>query len=192
MAIPTIAQTIVRGDISTYLIGNANSKGSLYGGKIASPFSMVSIAMVTDALRWGYEGGAQTDDSLRSTANYLIWLFGAYGLEAEVISGGAGGGTVVPGGGGGSGVVPQPIDWIVSGSASGTSPLATGQSSVTFNGSGGMPDLRGYNIQYTRGGTTQYTTNPGDGTNYYSWSSVTGVFTIFGPAGLGEPMRIFI
>lgn len=99
MAIPTIAQTIVRGDISTYLIGNANSTGSLFGGKKASPFSMVSIAMVTDALRWGSDGGAQTDASLRSVANYLIWLCGAYGLEAEAISGGAGGGTVIPGGG---------------------------------------------------------------------------------------------
>lgn len=106
MAIATIPEAIERGDISTYLVGNANSRGMLFGGKIAAPGSQVSIAMVTDGLRWGYDGGAQTDESLRNVANYLIWLCGIYGQQAAVIAGGSGGGSVVPGGGSTSGIFP--------------------------------------------------------------------------------------
>ena len=188
MAIPSIQQTVVRGDISTYLVGNANSRGNLFGGKIAAPGSLVTIAMVTDALRWGNQGG-QTDASLRSTANYLIWLCGQYGMEAQAISQGAGGGSVVPGGGGS--VLPFPIDWQVSGTASATEPLATGETSVTLDGSGSMPDLRGYNIDFFRGGIPQYTTVTTDGSTYYAWSRNTGLFTLFnGAAQPTEQMRI--
>ncbi|MGL5130960.1 MAG: hypothetical protein ACRC78_00460, partial [Planktothrix sp.] len=159
----------------TYLAGNNNSAGQLFGPRLSAPGSMVSIAMVTDGLRWANDGGAQTDASLRSTANYLIWLCGIYGQQAEYISQGAGGGTVIPGS------VPtlDPIDWVVGATASGTAPLANGQYTVTLDGTGGMPDLRGYNIDFFKGGFLQYTTNPGDGSNYYTWSKVTGVFTLF-------------
>lgn len=189
---PTIPQTIIRGKISAYLAGNANSIGFLYGIKKASPLSMATITMLTDALEWGYNGGAQTNSKLVNTANYLFWLCGIYGQEAEVISGGAGGGTVIPGGGS-VGSSANPIDWVVSGTASGTAPLSTGQTTVTLDGSGGMPDLRGFNVDYFRGGIPQYTTSAGDGSNYYNWSSATGTFTLLGTtpeAQLGEQMRI--
>ncbi len=100
MSIATIQQTIDRGNVSIYLAGNNNAKGSLFGARIASPTSPITIAMVTDALDWGYDGGAQTDESLRAMANYLTWLIGVYGQQAEAILQGSGGGTVVPGGGG--------------------------------------------------------------------------------------------
>lgn len=106
MSIATIPEAIERGDISIYLVGNANAKGALFGGQKAAPGSQVSIAMVTDGLRWGFNGGAQTEASLRNVANYLIWLCGIYGQQAAVIAGGSGGGSVVPGGGSSTGIFP--------------------------------------------------------------------------------------
>lgn len=109
MAIPTIAQTIVRGQISGYLAGNDNSLGVLFGARKAAPGSILTITMVTYGLMWGYQGGAQTDKSLREVANYLIWLCGQYGNQAQNISQGAGGGSVVPGGGGSGGASIYPF-----------------------------------------------------------------------------------
>lgn len=98
MANATIAQTIAQGQIAPYLIGNDNSLGNLFGPRLAAPGSMVSITMITDALYWGNSGGAQTAKGLRSMANYLIWLMGGFGQEAQRISQLQGGGAVVPGG----------------------------------------------------------------------------------------------
>lgn len=106
MSIATIPQIIVRGDISTYLAANDNSKGALYGRRIAAPISPITIALITDALRWGYDGGAQTDQSLREVGNYVVWLTGKYGQEAQAISEGQGGGSVIPGGGSGIAIFP--------------------------------------------------------------------------------------
>lgn len=102
MSIATIPQAISRGDVSIYLCGNDNSIGSVFGGRKAAPGSTVSIAMVTDALRWGYNDGdnSQTEASIRETANYLVWLSGRYGQQAQAILEGSGGGSVIPGGGG--------------------------------------------------------------------------------------------
>lgn len=106
MAITTIPQAIERGYLSVSLVGNANAKGALFGGKIAAPGSQRTIQMISDALSWGYDGGAQTEQDLRQMANYLVWLIGVYGLEAAVMIDGGGGGSVVPGGGGGSAIFP--------------------------------------------------------------------------------------
>jgi hypothetical protein len=86
MAIATPSQAIAQGDIALYLIGNDNSAGNLFGRRIAAPGSMVSVAMVTDALRWGYNGGAQTANNLQAMANYLVWLIGKWGQDAQYIS----------------------------------------------------------------------------------------------------------
>lgn len=94
----TIPETIEIGEVSVYLSGNNNSLGQLFGKRLASPTSPVTIAMVTNALIWGYEGNP-VDDNLRSVANYLVWLCGKYSLEAQYIISGSGGGTVVPIGG---------------------------------------------------------------------------------------------
>lgn len=103
MAIATIPQTITNGQISIYLAANDNSLGDLFGGRLAAPRSPITIALITDALSWGYTGGAQSDTDLRETANYLTWLIGKYGQRAQLISQGSGGGTVIPSGGTGSG-----------------------------------------------------------------------------------------
>jgi hypothetical protein len=92
----SINDTITVGDISTELALNYNSKQSLFNGVIA-PISPIRIAMVTDALRWGNEAG-QDATNLRGLANYLIWLCGAFGLEARAKLG-LGGGNVISGSG---------------------------------------------------------------------------------------------
>lgn len=97
MPVPTIPQTVVIGKISTYLSVAYNSNGIIYKSNrdTASP---VTLAMITDALDWGYTGGAQSDMALVNTANYALWLYGMFGQEAQIISGMSGGGTVIPAG----------------------------------------------------------------------------------------------
>lgn len=97
MAIATTTEAILRGRISTYLSANYVSQGAIWGTRKA-PTSPVVIAIVTDALDWGITGGAQTTQSIRGTTNYLIWLIGFWGQQAQAISEGGGGGTVIPGG----------------------------------------------------------------------------------------------
>ena len=107
-AIPTIAEAISYGDVSVYLAANDNSDGALYGKRLAAPRSPITIAYVTDALRWQYDG-SPADTTLRRTANYLIWLCGKYGAQANaIINGTSGGGTVNPPSSGGL-VSPVPI-----------------------------------------------------------------------------------
>lgn len=190
-AIPDISETIEIGQVSTALAGNNNDRGNLFGKRLSAPTSNVLIAIVTDALDWTYDS-YPTADGLRETANYLLWLCGRYRSQALELMGRGSGGTVVPGGGGSGagGSLPLPLDWIVSGTATSTAPLATGDSTITLDGTGGLPDYRGYNIDFFRGGQPQYTTDPGDGSTFYYWSRVSGLFIIYGSAQAGEPMRI--
>ncbi len=195
-SILTVSEIIELGQASTYLSANYVSKQGLFGGTVIKPTPPNQIAWVTDALRFGYDGGAQTDASLRSTANYLYWLCGKFQLEAQQIINGDGGGSVTPTPAGGSLV--NPLDWEVGSTATSIAPLAENETSVLLDGTNGMPDLRGYNIEFTRGNLTQYTTAPPDGiSTYYSWNRVTGLFTVlaatfpFGAAQLGEQFRIY-
>lgn len=98
MAIATTDEAIARGDISIYLAANDNAIGAIFGARIASPLSSLTIAMVTDALRWGNYSG-QNAITLRELTNYLIWLIGMYGQQAQTIISGGGGGSIIPGGG---------------------------------------------------------------------------------------------
>ncbi len=102
MSIATIQQAIDRGNLSASFAVVDNERGLLFGARLSAPASPRTILMVTDALQWGYEGGAQTDQSLREVANYLIWLCGKYGQQAQfILDTTGGGGSVVPGGGSG-------------------------------------------------------------------------------------------
>ena len=173
----TVPEIIELGKVSKYLSANYTDKRALFGGAVIKTIPPVQIAFITDGLEWGYLGGAQTSASLRSTANYLYWLCGKFQLEAQVIINGPGGGSVVPTP---SIVRPNPLDFIVSVS----SPIVTGASTLN------IPSFIGYNLQFDRGGQPQYTTNPGDGSNYYSWDRVTGAFSCFGAAQDGEQFRL--
>lgn len=109
MAIPTIAETINIGRVSGYLAANDNALGALFGTRKAAPGSALTITMVTYGLDWGNAGGAQTSASLRNVANYLIWLCGQYGQQAQNILSISGGGSVIPGGGGSGGTSIYPF-----------------------------------------------------------------------------------
>ena len=185
----TIDQIISNGFLSSPLAANYNAKAGLFNsGALATPKSPVLILMVTSALNWMNEGGNYTTQQMTQVANYLVWLCGKFGLIASNITGS--GGSVIPITPGSGVVIPSTIDWIVSGTASATAPLADAEITVTFDGTGGMPDLRGYNMDFFRGGQIQYTTNPGDGSTYYSWNPVSGVFSLSVAAITGEQMRI--
>lgn len=178
----SVADIIELGDATTYLAANYVSNGSIFGQRIIQPNLPVQIAFVTDGLRWGSESGAETDASLRSTANYLYWMCGKFQLEAQRIINGAGGGSVAPTPSIGS--LPNPYDWEIGETTSATEPMKQGDSTVTLN------SFKGFNIEFTRGGITQNTTSLGDGTSYFTWNRVTAVFFCSPSASLGELFRI--
>lgn len=176
-ALPTIAQTIDYVDVAIGLCANDNSTGALFGKRKTSPSSPQTQAIINDALRWAYEGGAETDETLREMANYIVWLTNPYFLRAKyIVSGGGGGGTVVPSGA----ARPDPLDFQVSAS----SVIPTGSSSLTINA------FIGWNLNFDRGGLAQNTTNIGDGSSYYSWNRDTGLFTCSPAATADELFRL--
>lgn len=127
-----------------------------------------------------------TSENLFPMGNYLLTLMFPYFFEAQQATGS--GGSISPLN---TDVqIPGDIDFIVDGSTI----IPTGGSSVYLNGLGGRPDLRGYNVDFARGGMMQYTTLQPGGATYYSWNSVTGLFQLLplsgGQATTGEPMRI--
>jgi len=172
MAIATISEVIERGEVSIYLSGNDNSKGAMFGSRRAAPGSQVTIAMITDALNWGNAGGAQSAEDLRQMANYLTWLIGRYGQQAEYILEGSGGGAVIPGGGG---TLATPLYFYVSASSF----VATGETTVT------MPtSWTGYNLAFSRNGVVQTTvdTEP----TYFSYDTDSREFICTPAAVEGE------
>ena len=188
----SVASIIDLGNASTYLSANYVSGGTIYGPRLIKPNLPVQIAFVTFGLNYGYTGGAETTASLRATASYAYWLYGKFQLEAQQIVNGAGGGSVVPTPSGGGQL--NPYDWVVGATTSATEPLKNGDTSVILTRFIGIATLN-----FVRGNLVQNTTPPPDGmSTYYSWNSVTGLFTLksgtspFGAAQLGEQMRIFI
>lgn len=171
----TIPVIIAVGDVSTYLAGNNNAKGVLFGRRLSSPKSSLEILMATDSLRWGYEG-YPTDDTLRGTANYVLWMCGRYSLEYQYIISGSGGGSVVPV----VGAIPSPIQFIVNAS---TSFIIDGQSAKTIS------TFTGYNLLFTRGGITQSDVNTEP--SYYSWNKTTGSFVCTPSANTGELFQLY-
>jgi hypothetical protein len=179
----SILDIIEIGRVSTYLSANYTSKMEMFGGSVIKPAPPVQIAFVTDALDWGYTGGAQTTESLRSTANYLYWLCGQFQLQAQNVINGPGGGSVIPVTP--SGISLNPYDFEVSAISF---PLADGQSSVTLDGTSGTQDYRGFNVEVLRGGVGQNTTNTGG--TYFVWNKITGVFQMLPAVATGELIRI--
>ena len=170
----TIPVTISVGDVSIYLASNDNSVGNLFGKRLAAPTSPITIAIVTDALTWAYASNP-TEENLRLVANYLTWLCGKYGQQAQYVISGAGGGTVSP-------VTPSnpsPIQFITSS----TSYITTGSSSKTIS------SFINYNLLFTRGGIPQSTvdTEP----TYYTWDKVTAAWTCSPALQEGELIQLY-
>lgn len=175
----TIPDIIELGDVTTYLSANYVSKKSLFGGSVIKPTPPVQILFVTDGLRWGNDGGAETAASLRSTANYLYWLCGTLQLQGQRIINGAGGGSVAPTPAGGT--APNPLDFEVTASSF----IADGVSSIS------IPQFIGYDVNFSRGGIVQNTTSLGDGSSYYAWNKFSGLFSIYPAAQAGSPGDLF-
>src|SRR5687768_10647999 len=105
-----IPDIIEIGDVSGPLSALYTSKKSLFGGSVIRPVPPIQIAIITDILRWGYDGGAQTDATIREIGNYAYWMYGKFGLGAQNIISGPGGGSVVPTPSGGG--QPNDLDFI--------------------------------------------------------------------------------
>ena len=177
----SIADIIEVGKVSIYLSANyTHKKASLFGGSVIKPVPPVQIAWVTDALEWGYLGGAQTTQSLRQTGNYAYWLYGYFQLLAQNIISGPGGGSVAPTPAGGA--FPNDLDFEVTA----ISFMETGDTSVT------IPQFIGYDVDFSRNGIMQNTTSLGDGSSYYAWNRTTGLFSIFPAASEAELFRIMV
>jgi hypothetical protein len=172
---PTVARILEITPPSCYLASNRTAKGALFGPPI-DPKLPLTIYMVYKILKVVYDKDPNYT-GVRVVADYLYELIQKYAFKAAAIVDGNTGGQVAPPSGI---VVPNPYDFEVDG----TSFIPTGDDSVTIS------QFIGYNVNFSRGGIMQNTTNLGDGSSYYSWNIVTGLFTIFPAATEGELFRI--
>jgi len=183
---PTVARILQLTPPSCYLSANRVAKGSLFGPPL-DPKLPITIYMVYKILKRVYDLDPNYT-GVREVADYLFELIQKYAFKAAAIVDGNNGGQIAPVTPG-SGTAVNDIDFRVSA----TTYIATGESSVTFDGTDGNPDLRGYNIDFFRSGQPMYTTPTPDGSWYYAWNSVTGLFQLLGtnPQALfDEPFRI--
>lgn len=182
----TVQQQINIANACSIYASNELSSGKKHGGLLDErlPFLLYGIRQ---GLEWLYDLDP-TNEDIEPIGNYLISICKHYAKAQNEIVGGGSVPSILP-----NSALPQPIDWMVSGTSSSVAPFATGDTSIVLDGTNSMPDLRGYNIDYFRGGILQYTTNPGDGSIYYSWDRATGLLVLLGTspsAVLGEQMRI--
>jgi len=180
----TAQQIIDIANASCVYASNELSGGARHGGLVDEQLPSLTY-LIRQGYEWLYEL-SPSDEDLDTIGNYLIAI-SKFALKAEnEITGGGSVTPITP-----NPALPQPIDWRVSGTATALAPLATGESSVVLDGTGGMPDLRGYNVDFFRNNTIQHTTDAGDGSTYYSWNRISGLFTLInGAAQSTELMRI--
>lgn len=172
MAQLSILEVIRIGRMSVPISAIDISEGNLFGERL-SVTSPQTIALVTDALNWQYEGDP-SDDTLRGVANYLTFLCGAYGLEAQYAISGTTGGAIVPIMG-----APNPIEFVVDG----TSYIPNGSSTKIVS------SFIGFNMIFARGGITQSTINTGG--SYFTWTKSTGAFFCYPSASTGELFQLY-
>ncbi len=181
----TTPQQISIGALCALYSSNEIASGRTAGGTIDKRLPQLIYA-VNQGLKWLYEYDP-TNEDLDTIGNYLISIC-RHQFRAQATLDLNNGGTVSP-------ITPStgttinPLDFIVSA----TSTIATGESSIYFDGTNGNPDFRGLDVNFARGATVQYTTNPGTGELYYGWNKVTGFFQLLGTsaeAAEGERFRI--
>lgn len=167
---PTIAQIVDIYPVAQYLCATDLLKRGVYGVGAELPQKIRNIGLSVERIY----NDDPTDTTLSATANYLYNLCGKYGMQAQAISGTTGSVAGIV-----SGVQsPLPLDFEVSAS----SIIAAGSSTLIITA------FMGCNIEFTRGGITQNTTNVGG--SYYSWNKVTAEFICYPDASLGELFRI--
>lgn len=169
---PTTASIVSIYPVAQYLATIDINKRGLYGGGVdlQLPEKIRNIGMSVERI---YNDNP-TDTTLTTTANYLYALMGKYGMQAQAVTGIAG--SV-------AGIIsnvqsPLPLDFEVTVS----SIISDGENTKTFTA------FIGCNIEFTRGGITQNTTNIGG--SYYTWNKVTGEFFCYPNASLTELFRI--
>lgn len=184
----TTADIILWAKISQALASvGERKKAATKGGKV-DPEHSIQLYIERKTVEWYSTQGTIDTDILYTISNFLFALTFPYGLRAQFISGGSGG-QVVP-------VSPSsdnllvPYDFIVSGLTSTGAPLKENDTFVMLDGTNGTQNFRGTNVEFNRGGQPQYTTNPGDGSSYYTWNPSTGRLQIYPAAQPGEPFRI--
>ena len=166
-----------------YLAQNAIFKSVLFRKPPFSPILPQIIYVENDSLEYLYNAsiaGTFTqaqEDEMDSVANYVFSLC-VYTLQAYNIYSNGNGGTVVPITPGTA--MPLPYDFIVDGSSF----ISTGETFKVIN------LFQGYNIQFTRNGITQYTTDVGDGSTFYTYDRTSGLLTLSDAANAGELFRI--
>ncbi len=172
---PTVSRILQITPPSCMLANNRVAKGALFGPTI-DPKLPITIYMVYKVLKTVYDKDPNYT-GVRVVADYLYELIQKYAFRAAAIVDNNTGGQIAPP----SGItVPNPYDFEVTDSSF----IPTGDDSVSI-------DLfKGYNVNFSRGGIMQNTTNLGDGSSYYSWNIVTGLFTIYPEASEGELFRI--
>ena len=169
---PTTASIVSIYPGAQYLATIDINKRGLYGGGVdlQLPEKIRNIGMSVERVY----NDDPTDTSLTTTANYLYALMGKYGMQAQAVTGIAG--SV-------AGIIsnvqsPLPLDFEVTVS----SIISDGENTKTFTA------FIGCNIEFTRGGITQNTTNIGG--SYYTWNKVTGEFFCYPNASITELFRI--
>lgn len=178
----TIPDIITIAQISQYLAACDIQKGGRDGIYLSLPQKLYCIRK---NVQWLYNLD-NTNTTLIPTANYLYSLCAPYSLEAGKISG-SGGGSVSP-------IapiinpIPFPLDFIVDFD---TTPIVVGGNGLLLDGTNGNYDYRGFNLSFDRNGQPQYTTNPTDGSTYFSWNRITGQFLLLnGNAQESERFRL--
>lgn len=174
----TTPQRISIGALCALYTSNELQSGTRHGGVI-DPKLPHLIYAVNQGLKWLYEYDS-TNEDLDTIGHYLISIC-RHQFRAQAVLALNNGGTVSPISP--SGGPPNRLDFIVDD----TTFIPTGGTSVY------IPQFIGYNVDFARNGTTQYTTIQPGGAQYYSWNIVTGLFTLLGDnpeATAGEAFRI--
>lgn len=170
-AISTIPETILIGRTANYKSVVSVGENALYGERVTKQPDPVMIAMITDALAWHYETNP-SDSTLRGVANYAIWIYGLFQVQARS---GSGGGSVIPIN---PGINPDPLYFTVAAD----SPIPNGSSTLS------LPTFIAHNVIFSRGGIeqTQLNTEP----TYFTWNKATGEFICFPAAITSELFSI--
>ena len=176
----TTAQQISIGALCSVYTSNELASGKRHGGVMDTGLP-VQIYAVNQGLKWLYEYDT-TNADLVPIGNHLISICRQQ-FRAQAVLSLNNGGTIAP-------IVPSRtppnrLDFIVSD----TSFIPTGDSEVY------IPQFVGYNVDFARNGTEQYTTPQSGGAQYFSWNIVTGLFKLLpdgvsGAASEGEAFRI--
>ena len=173
---PTVARILQLAPVASYLANSRAAKGGLFGPAL-DPRLGILIFMVHKILKKIYDlDPTYQATQQRVVADYLYELIIKYAFRSAAIVDGNNGGQIAPATGL---VIVQPYDFEVTDDSF----ISTGESSIIIT------RFIGLNVNFRRNGVSQNTTNIGTG-SYYSWNSVTGLFTIFDVATAGELFRI--